>query len=103
MKSRNCGCNANSLRTLANNSSSIIDWMRHNRAKTSAIAQRDGEIIALRTAVRKAAESKLAHGIIDVNGLLREINKENAAKTQQAIHEIDMLKAMYDLKFSHNE
>ena len=67
------------------------------------IAQRDGEIIALRTAVRKAAESKLAHGIIDVNGLLREINKENAAKTQQAIHEIDMLKAMYDLKFSHNE
>lgn len=67
------------------------------------IAQRDGEIIALRTAVRKAAESKLAHGVIDVNGLLREINKENAAKTQQAIHEIDMLKAMYDLKFSHNE
>ena len=74
-----------------------------NVRRFRAITQRDGEIIALRTAVRKAAESKLAHGIIDVNGLLREINKENAAKTQQAIHEIDMLKAMYDLKFSHNE
>ena len=74
-----------------------------NVRRFRAIAQRDGEIIALRTAVRKAAESKLAHGIIDVNGLLREINKENAAKTQQAIHEVDMLKAMYDLKFSHNE
>lgn len=74
-----------------------------NVRRFRAIAQRDSEIIALRTAVRKAAESKLAHGIIDVNGLLREINKENAAKTQQAIHEIDMLKAMYDLKFSHNE
>ena len=74
-----------------------------NVRRFRAIAQRDDEIIALRTAVRKAAESKLAHGIIDVNGLLREINKENAAKTQQAIHEIDMLKAMYDLKFSHNE
>ena len=74
-----------------------------NVRRFRAIAQRDGEIIALRTAVRKAAESKLAHGIIDVNGLLREINRENAAKTQQAIHEIDMLKAMYDLKFSHNE
>lgn len=74
-----------------------------NVRRFRAIAQHDGEIIALRTAVRKAAESKLAHGIIDVNGLLREINKENAAKTQQAIHEIDMLKAMYDLKFSHNE
>ena len=74
-----------------------------NVRRFRAIAQRDGEIIALRTAVRKAAESKLAHGIIDVNGLLREINKENAAKTQQAIHEIDILKAMYDQKFSHNE
>lgn len=74
-----------------------------NVRRFRAIAQRDGEIIALRTAVRKAAESKLAHGVIDVNGLLREINKENAAKTQQAIHEIDMLKAMYDQKFSHNE
>lgn len=74
-----------------------------NVRRFRAIAQRDGEIIALRTAVRKAAESKLEHGIIDVNGLLREINKENAAKTQQAIHEIDMLKAMYDQKFSHNE
>lgn len=74
-----------------------------NVRRFHAIAQRDGEIIALRTAVRKAAESKLAHGVIDVNGLLREINKENAAKTQQAIHEIDMLKAMYDQKFSHNE
>ena len=65
--------------------------------------QGDDEIIALRTNVRKAAESKLAHGIIDVNSLLREINNENAAKTQQAIHEIDMLKEMYNLKYTNNE
>ena len=31
----------------------------------------DGEIISLRQTVRKAAESKLAHGIIDVNDLVR--------------------------------
>ena len=48
-------------------------------------------------------QSKLAHGIIDVNSLLREINNENAAKAQQAIHEIDMLKEMYNLKFTNNE
>ena len=61
------------------------------------------EIIALRTNVRKAAESKLTHGIIDVISLLREINNENAAKTQQSIHEIDMLKEMYNLKYTNNE
>ena len=63
----------------------------------------DAEIISLRTNVRKAAESKLAHGIIDVNSLLREINNENAAKTQQTIHEIDMLKEMYNLKYTYNK
>ena len=62
----------------------------------------DEEIIALRTSVRKAAESKLAHGIIDVNDLVREINQENAAKVQKSMHEIEMLKEIYDLQFTTN-
>lgn len=62
----------------------------------------DEEIIALRAAVRRAAESKLAHGIIDVNDLVREINQENAARVQQSMHEIEMLKEMYDHKFTTN-
>lgn len=72
-----------------------------NRYQT--MMKSDDEIIVLRTNVRKAAESKLAHGIIDVISLLREINNENAAKTQQSIHEIDMLKEMYNLKYTNNE
>ena len=62
----------------------------------------DGEIILLRSAVRKAAESKLAHGIIDVNDLVREINQENAACVQQSVHEIEMLKEIYDNKYTTN-
>ena len=62
----------------------------------------DEEIITLRSAVRKAAESKLSHGIIDVNDLVREINAENAARVQQSIHEIEMLKQIYDNKFTTN-
>ena len=72
-----------------------------NRYQT--MMKSDDEIIVLRTNVRKAAESKLTHGIIDVISLLREINNENAAKTQQSIHEIDMLKEMYNLKYTNNE
>ena len=56
----------------------------------------DEEIIELRSAVRKAAESKLAHGIIDVNDLVREINAENAARVQRSMHEIQLLKETYD-------
>ena len=62
----------------------------------------DAEIISLRTKVRQAAESKLAHGIIDVNSLLSELNAENAARVQQSVHKIEMLKEMYDLKYTTN-
>ena len=62
----------------------------------------DGEIISLRQAVRKAAESKLTHGIIDVNDLVREINQEHAACVQQSVHEIEMLKEIYDNKYTTN-
>ena len=63
----------------------------------------DREIITLRQSVRKAAESKLQHGIIDVNDLLKEINSEHAAQVQQSVHEIQMLKAMFDLKYTKGE
>ena len=62
----------------------------------------DEEIISLRSSIRKAAESKLSHGIIDVNDLVREINQENAAKVQRSMHEIEMLKQIYDYKFTTN-
>lgn len=84
---------------------SRLDEIQHTEdvGRYQKMVQADEEIITLRTNVRKAAESKLAHGIIDVNSLLREINNENAAKAQQAIHEIDMLKEMYNLKYTNNE
>ena len=62
----------------------------------------DEEIIAIRSSIRKAAESKLAHGIIDVNDLVREINAENAARVQQSMHEIEMLKEIYHQKYTKN-
>ena len=93
--------NAREVFLFNNNMEQIQQTENVSRYRT--MMQGDDEIIALRTNVRKAAESKLAYGIIDVNSLLREINNENAAKTQQAIHEIDMLKEMYNLKYTNNE
>ena len=63
----------------------------------------DEEIITLRLSIRKASESKLSHGIIDVNDLVKEINNENAARVGQSMHEIQMLKEIYDLKYTTNQ
>ncbi len=66
------------------------------------LSRQDNEIIDLRTAVRKAAESRMNHGIIDVNDLLKEINNEHAARVTQSTHEIEALKRIYDIKFTMN-
>ncbi len=81
-----------------------LEQMQQNETidRYRRLMAQDEEIIALRQQVRKAAESKLSHGIIDVNDLVRDINSENAARVQQSIHEIEMLKQMYDLKYTTN-
>ena len=65
-------------------------------AKYRQLHANDEELVRLRASVRKASESKLSHGIIDVNDLVRDLNQENAARVQMSIHEIEMLKQMYD-------
>ncbi len=63
----------------------------------------DEEIITLRTSVRKAAEAKLEHGIIDSADLLQHITEENQARNQQSTHEIEFLKHIYELKHTLNQ
>lgn len=63
----------------------------------------DEDIIAMRTSVRQAAEKKLEHGVIDANGLLQEITRENQARTECSTHEIEMLKSLFELKHTLNQ
>lgn len=81
-----------------------LDQIQHgeNVLRYRKMMDTDSDIIDLRSKVRHSAESKLAHGIIDVNDLIKEINNENAARVQQSIHETEMLKEIYDLKFATN-
>lgn len=82
-----------------------LEQMQHDEDidRFNRLMADDEQIVALRQSVRKAAESKLQHGIIDVNDLIREINNENAARVQQSIHRIQMLKEIYDNKFTTNK
>jgi len=64
------------------------------------LARQDAEIIELRTSVRKAAESRMNHGIIDVNDLIKEIINEHNALVTRSTHEIEALKRIYDIRFT---
>lgn len=62
----------------------------------------DDEIIALRASVRRAAESRLDHGIIDATDLIAELNNEHAARVQRSTHELEWLKRQYSLQIARN-
>lgn len=62
----------------------------------------DERIIALRSNVRKAAESQLENGIIDATALLSKIADENSARLTANLHEIELLQEIYKLKYTLN-
>ena len=62
----------------------------------------DARIIDLRANVRKAAESQLANGVIDATALLTKISDENLARLTAQLHEIQLLKEIYILKYTLN-
>jgi outer membrane protein TolC len=60
----------------------------------------DDEIIALRENIRKSAEAKVANGTLTVTELMREISREDLARQARATREIDLLIALYNLKYA---
>ena len=63
----------------------------------------DDEIIRLRMNIRKAAEAKVANGVLTVTEMVREITAENNAKQTKAIHEIQLLMNIWKLKYILND
>jgi outer membrane protein TolC len=62
----------------------------------------DDEIISLRKNIKTTAEARLSNGTITVTDLIREINAEHMARQQKALHEIQLLMAIYQLKTNTN-
>lgn len=69
-------------------------------ARYRQLLDADDAIIELRGKVRRSYESKLRHGIIETTSLLQEINKENGARTARSTHEVQLLKSLYDRKYT---
>ncbi|GHV58116.1 transporter [Bacteroidia bacterium] len=66
------------------------------------LMQDDDEIVVLRENIRKSTEAKVANGTVTVTDLMRELTQENLARQTKAVHEIDLLTAIYHLKNTTN-
>lgn len=62
----------------------------------------DDRIVVLRRSVREAAESQLRNGVIDTTDLLGKITDEASAAMARSAREIELLKAIYELKHTIN-
>ena len=87
---------------LLNNS---LETSRENDeiSRLREIIKSDATIVDLRRDVRRAEESKLRNGVIDIHRLVERITDENTAAQSQIIHNIELLKTIYDLKNTVNQ
>lgn len=67
-----------------------------------AVMKENERIVELRERVRKAAESQLDNGIIDATDLLAKLTEEKQARLTASYHEIQLLQAIYRLKYTLN-
>lgn len=62
----------------------------------------DEKIVELREGIRRSTEAGVENGTKNASDLVSEINKENAARKQLIMHQIEMMKAIYELKTIKN-
>jgi len=70
--------------------------------KLQSSVSNDDEIIRLRGNIKKSASVKVDNGTLTVTDLIREINAEDQAKQLKALHEIQLLISVYQLKNNNN-
>ena len=68
-----------------------------------AVMKENDRIVELRTNVRKAAESQLDNGVIDATALLARLTDEKQARLTASYHEIQLLRSIYQLKYTLNK
>lgn len=62
----------------------------------------DDDIIALRTSIKEASAEKLRNGIMTGTEYMRDVTAEQSARQEKILHEIELLKTIYDLKYITN-
>ena len=71
--------------------------------KLTELMKNDEEIITLRNNIKKISQAKVANGTLTVTEMLREVTAENIARQNKILHEIQLLSAIYELKYTTNQ
>lgn len=85
------------------NNNLITTRQRNEITRMQQALDQDDSIVELRINIRKVAQSQLDNGVTDMSSLLKRITEEYDARTTRNMHEIELLKAQYQLKYTLNQ
>ncbi|MDX1939109.1 MAG: TolC family protein, partial [Saprospiraceae bacterium] len=80
-------------RTFELNTNVQLRQLSNDITKLQELLAKDRDQIALRTSIRETAEAQLDNGIITPSDYLTELNNENQARLNLAVHELQFLLA----------
>ena len=86
---------------LFNNRMEVTQYRREVE-RLDTLMKNDEELIRLRENIRRAAEAKVQNGTLTVTEMLREVTAEDLARQARALHRIQRLQALYDMKYATN-
>lgn len=93
---------ATSRETFLFNTSLETSQEQNEINKNKDLLKYDDDIVILRNNVKRATEAKVANGTSTVIDLMRDVNAEDLAKQDRIQHEIELLQAIYNLKYTTN-
>jgi len=70
--------------------------------KINGLLDSDSDIIRLRYSIKRSAEIKVANGTMSVLDLMKEANAEQQAIQSKILHEIELIQAIYNMKYMTN-
>lgn len=81
-----------------------METAQHRRTveRLDTLMKNDDELLRLRANIRKAAEARVEEGTLTVTEMLREVLAEDQARQTKALHEMQRLQALYDMKYVLN-
>ena len=81
------------------NTNMAIKQQNNELNKTNQLIESDEELIQLRNSIKNTAQIQLENGIISTSDYIKEVNAEDQARQNKALHQIQLLAAQYNLQY----
>lgn len=78
----------------------LVNQQQQELGKYQSLISADEELVVLRNAIKNTAKAQLENGIITTNDYIKEVNAEDQARQNKALHEIQLLMSSYQLQYT---